>query len=89
MPSPCAAQGQRPTTPHDTLVPVRDLGGGKQFYDQRQDVKHGAVAQRWYYSRTLGQMRRMHVWTPAGYEKSAESLPMLYLIHGGGDNDAS
>ena len=54
-----------------------------------RDVPHGAVAQRWYWSRTLGCQRRMHVWTPAGYEKSSESLPVLYLIHGGGDNDAS
>lgn len=54
-----------------------------------KDVPHGAVAQRWYWSETLGQQRRMHVWTPAGYEKSAQELPVLYLIHGGGDNDAS
>ncbi|MBO4465874.1 MAG: endo-1,4-beta-xylanase Z [Bacteroidales bacterium] len=54
-----------------------------------KDVPHGAVSQRWYYSETLGQLRRMHVWTPAGYEKSADALPVLYLIHGGGDNDAS
>ncbi len=54
-----------------------------------KDVPHGALAQRWYYSRTLGQMRRMHVWTPAGYETSTQKLPVLYLIHGGGDNDAS
>ena len=31
-----------------------------------KDVPHGAVAQRWYYSKTLKEMRRMHVWTPAG-----------------------
>ena len=54
-----------------------------------RDVPHGAVAQRWYYSEPLGQLRRLHVWTPAGYEKSAAKLPVLYLIHGGGDNDAS
>ena len=54
-----------------------------------KDVPHGAVAQRWYWSETLGQMRRMHVWTPAGFEQSREKLPVLYLIHGGGDNDAS
>ena len=54
-----------------------------------KDVPHGAVAQRFYFSKTLGEMRRMHVWTPAGYEKSKEALPVLYLIHGGGDNDAS
>ena len=54
-----------------------------------QDVPHGALAQRWYFSKTLGTMRRMHVWTPAGYENSKAKLPVLYLIHGGGDNDAS
>ena len=54
-----------------------------------KDVPHGAVAQRFYWSKNLQEMRRMHVWTPAGYEKSADKLPVLYLIHGGGDNDAS
>lgn len=54
-----------------------------------KDVPHGALAQRWYWSSTLNCQRRMHVWTPAGYEKSAEELPVLYLVHGGGDNDAS
>ena len=54
-----------------------------------KDVPHGALAQRWYWSKTLNCQRRMHVWTPAGYEKSRKKLPVLYLIHGGGDNDAS
>ena len=54
-----------------------------------RDVPHGTLAQRWYWSKTLGCQRRMHVWTPAGYEKRTEALPVLYLIHGGGDNDAS
>ena len=54
-----------------------------------KDVPHGAVAQRWYYSKNLKEMRRMHVWTPAGYENSKQKLPVLYLIHGGGDNDAA
>jgi len=54
-----------------------------------KNVPHGAVAQRFYWSETLGEMRRMHVWTPAGYEKKKAKLPVLYLIHGGGDNDAS
>ena len=54
-----------------------------------KDVPHGAMAQRFYWSKNLKEMRRLHVWTPAGYEKSADKLPVLYLIHGGGDNDAS
>ena len=28
-----------------------------------KDVPHGAVAQRFYFSKPLGEMRRMHVWT--------------------------
>ena len=68
---------------------LANIGDGKQFYDMRANVPHGAIAQRYYYSKVLKTMRRLHVWTPAGYEKSADKLPVLYLIHGGGDNDAS
>lgn len=59
------------------------------FFGVRADVPHGAVAQRYYFSKTLNTMRRLQVWTPAGYEKSTEKLPVLYLVHGGGDNDVS
>ena len=31
----------------------------------------------------------MHVYTPPGYEMMKTKLPVLYLQHGGGDNDAS
>ena len=68
---------------------LANIGDGKQFYDMRADIPHGALAQRYYYSKVLNTLRRLHVWTPAGYEKSADKLPVLYLIHGGGDNDAS
>ncbi len=61
---------------------------GDEFFAFK-DVPHGAIAQRYYYSKNLKQTRRMHVWTPAGYEKSSEPLPVLYLVHGGGDNDAA
>jgi len=52
-------------------------------------VPHGGITQRYYYSETLKQMRRLHVWTPAGFEKSKEKLPVFYLIRGGGDTDIS
>ena len=68
---------------------LANIGDGKQFYDVRVEIPHGAIAQRYYFSKTLNCLRRLHVWTPAGYEKSADKLPVLYLIHGGGDNDAS
>ncbi len=64
------------------------VGTGNEFFAMK-DVPHGAIAQRYYYSKTLKTTRRLHVWTPAGYEKSADRLPVLYLIHGGGDTDNS
>ena len=72
----------------ETRALLKVQPSGDEFFAMK-DVPHGAVAQRWYYSRTLKCMRRMHIWTPAGYEKSQAKLPVLYLIHGGGDNDAS
>ena len=65
---------------------VATIGQGDEFF-RMKDVPHGAIAQRYYYSKNLKTTRRLHVWTPAGYEKSSESLPVLYLIHGGGDTD--
>ncbi len=59
---------------------------GGDFFSMK-NVPHGAIAQRYYFSKELNQQRRLHVWTPAGYEKSADKLPVLYLIHGGGDTD--
>ncbi len=46
------------------------------------------VHQAWYWSQNLNQMRRMHVYTPPGYSTSTARYPVLYLIHGGGDEDS-
>lgn len=85
--------GVKVQDPRGALSPetsaLANIGDGKQFYDVRADIPHGAMAQRLYFSKTLNTLRRLHVWTPAGYEKGVEKLPVLYLIHGGGDNDAS
>lgn len=64
------------------------VGSNDAFYAMKK-VPHGAVAQRYYESKNLKTTRRLHVWTPAGYEKSTDKLPVLYLIHGGGDTDNS
>ena len=54
------------------------------------DVPHGAVAEVYYYSKTLKQNRRMHVYTPPGYENGAtEKYPVFYLLHGAFDCDDS
>jgi enterochelin esterase family protein len=54
-----------------------------------QDVPHGTVHQHWYASKVTGTPRRMHVYTPPGYERSSARLPLLLLFHGRGDADAT
>jgi enterochelin esterase family protein len=54
-----------------------------------RDVPHGAVAVVAYHSKSLQRFRRMHVYTPPGYENGKGRFPVLYLLHGMGDCDAS
>ena len=70
-----------------SLKPVLDVDPAGDAFWQMKDVPHGATAEIYYKSKTFNKTRRAHVWTPAGYEKGTEKLPVLYLIHGGGDND--
>lgn len=61
---------------------------GSDFMDTK-DVPHGAVAEVTYYSGTLKRFRRMHVYTPPGYESGEGKFPVFYLLHGASDSDAS
>jgi enterochelin esterase-like enzyme len=61
---------------------------GSDVFDTR-DVPHGAVSEVTYKSTTLGRFRRMHIYTPPGYEASRDRYPVFYLLHGAGDNDNS
>ncbi len=61
---------------------------GADFMDL-QNVPHGAVASVPYYSTALKKWRRMHVYTPPGYELGHGKYPILYLLHGAGDSDDS
>ena len=56
------------------------------FMDTK-DVPHGAVAAVTYYSTVLKKFRRMHVYTPPGYERGQGRFPVFYLLHGAGDCD--
>jgi enterochelin esterase family protein len=61
---------------------------GSEISDTK-NVPHGAVAQVPYYSQTLKRFRRMHIYTPPGYEKGEGKYPVFYLLHGAMDCDAS
>ncbi|WDF74862.1 alpha/beta hydrolase [Novosphingobium sp. KACC 22771] len=63
---------------------------GSQFQAWDANLPHGAVASLDYWSASLKARRRAHVYTPPGYEKGGnQRYPVLYLVHGAGDNDES
>jgi enterochelin esterase family protein len=58
-------------------------------YHEAQDVPHGTLHRHFYASKTLGDVRDVYVYTPPNYDADPETTyPVLYLLHGGGD-DAS
>jgi enterochelin esterase-like enzyme len=54
-----------------------------------KNVPHGSIAEVTYHSSALHAFRRMHVYTPPGYETSSKKYPVFYLLHGAGDSDDS
>jgi len=54
-----------------------------------RNVPHGMLSEVWYHSASLDAPRRMHVYTPPGYATSTTRYPVLYLLHGAGDNDTA
>jgi hypothetical protein len=62
--------------------------GDEADFEMTKDVPHGDVRAVWYRSGTLDMPRRMHVYTPPGYEGGSEKYPVLYLLHGSGDEDS-
>ena len=66
----------------------RLLVPGKQaeLYEVNQ-VPHGKVTAVWYPSPTIGEDRRMVIYTPPGYDSEDQQYPVLYLLHGGGGDE--
>ena len=57
------------------------------FYSHK-DVPHGVVREQWYFSTVTQQWRRCLIYTPPGYDtNSKEKYPVLYLLHGWGENE--
>ncbi|MCW5982682.1 MAG: esterase [Bryobacteraceae bacterium] len=52
-----------------------------------KDVPHGQVSQRWYYSKVTGKWRRCYVYTPPDYDAGKARYPVLYLMHGWGEDE--
>ncbi|GHB83474.1 hypothetical protein GCM10007390_43170 [Persicitalea jodogahamensis] len=58
---------------------------GSGYYTMK-DVPHGDIRIKQYYSKALNAWREMYVYTPPGYDQSDEKYPVLYLLHGGGED---
>jgi len=57
------------------------------LYAYNKDTDHGQVRECRYYSATENAERRCFVYTPAGYDKSTDRYPVLYLQHGMGEDE--
>ncbi len=64
-------------------VPAADA----EFYSHKE-VPHGLVRDEWYFSTVTQQWRRAMIYAPPGYDQNAKlRYPVLYLLHGWGENE--
>ena len=64
-------------------IPAHD----QDFYALK-NVPHGQVREVYYFSATNNTMRHCFIYTPPGYETElSKRYPVLYLQHGGGENE--
>jgi enterochelin esterase family protein len=68
---------------------VVEIPGDIPLVHSIQNIPHGTISYRFYFSNELG-IRPVVIYTPPGYEKDTKNqYPVLYLLHGGGgDEDA-
>ena len=57
------------------------------YYRFNKDVPHGQVRSLNYYSEINGTYRHVNVYVPASYETGRKRYPVLYLLHGMGENE--
>ena len=64
-------------------------GAEGDYYRPQQGIAHGQVRSIYYYSNEQQTWRHALVYTPAEYEKSKKTYPVLYLQHGMGEGETS
>src|SRR5450432_297234 len=89
--------GQSMPDPNNTLPKVGVIWFASQFlvpgdsanFLTVQNIPHGELHEQWYYSDALKETRRVIVYTPPGYDQTSDKkYPVLYLLHGNGDNES-
>lgn len=64
-------------------IPYPD--GDTRFY--MANVPHGDIRMKRYFSTTANDWHRMFVYCPPGYDMNQQTYPVLYLQHGGGEDE--
>jgi enterochelin esterase-like enzyme len=69
-----------------SAIDIPEEGAG--FYTL-QDLPHGDIRSKDYFSKTTGTWRHLNVYTPPGYDINTNiSYPVLYIQHGGGEDES-
>ena len=63
--------------------------GGDRAPIEERHVPHGSIHVEFYDSPKLDMERMVYVYTPPGYEAGKQRFPVLYLLHGNGQIEAS
>lgn len=67
-------------------IEIPEKEGGD--YYMAKDVPHGEVRVQNYYSELTQAWRKAYIYTPPGYDENVnEKYPVLYLLHGGGEDE--
>jgi len=89
--------GLRMPDPSDPNLELRRWGptsmfivpGAEKAVFEEREVPHGTVHVNFYDSKDLHMSRMFYVYTPPGYESGKQKYPVLYLLHGNGQIEAS
>ena len=89
--------GLRMPDPSNPNLEVRRWGptssfivrSGENSTIEERRVPHGSVHVEFYDSKNLDTERMVYVYTPPGYETAKAKYPVLYLLHGNGQIEAS
>lgn len=71
-----------------TTQSVFAVPGEQATFLEARPVPHGEVRIVHFQSAVAGGVRRMHIYFPPGYDTGQARYPVMYLLHGGGDDDA-
>jgi enterochelin esterase-like enzyme len=71
------------------ILPAVPAENDRSFYANNPDIPHGKV-ETVTYGNAQDQEKKMRVYTPPGYDPNGEkTYPVLYLNHGGGENETT